>query len=263
MIISRKLNVPSVPKILDAKYIQIFALLAYSLTAREVFHFERPYSTLIICLLTALFLDSLIGWYKYSSVKSPITPIIIALGASILVDARGSQFFALVVALAIFSKGFITYKGRHFFNPTNFGVVLLLTFFPHSVTGIGGLFSEMGITTFVFFALGTFTVWQGNQIAVSYSWLIGHGFFGIIRSYILDQPILYSLGTLTNPIILLFTFHMISDPATTPSTRKGKVAFGLSVAALDAIFRFLEVPHGHFYALFAIGCLMPVIRDLE
>ncbi len=255
--------VQSAPAVNDVRYLQIATLTGYSIAARELFLYERSYIALASCVVLSLILDALIGWTRYRSIKLPVVPLIIAMGASIQIDARSDLFYVLMVAMAHLSKAFVTFNGRHIFNPTNFAVIVLLTLFPNAVTGFGSLFSGFGVPTLIFFTLGTLTVWRGNQLAVSYSWLLVFAALAPLRAWVGQKPILYTIGTMTNPMILLFTFHMISDPATTPKSTRLKIAFGSTVAIIDSALRFYEFPHGHFFALFLITCFMPWVREYE
>jgi hypothetical protein len=51
---------------------------------------------------------------------------------------------------------------------------------------------------------------------------------------------------------LLFTFYMVTDPATTPSGWRAQVAFGLSVAAGYGVLMAFHVVFGLFFSLTAV-----------
>jgi hypothetical protein len=54
---------------------------------------------------------------------------------------------------------------------------------------------------------------------------------------------------MTGLAFLLYTFYMVTDPATTPSSPRGQVAFGLSVAAVYGLLMVSHVVFGLFFAL--------------
>lgn len=54
---------------------------------------------------------------------------------------------------------------------------------------------------------------------------------------------------MTGFAFVLFTFYMITDPATTPARRPGQTTFAIAVAAAYAMFVELHVVFGLFYAL--------------
>jgi hypothetical protein len=54
---------------------------------------------------------------------------------------------------------------------------------------------------------------------------------------------------MTGVAFILFTFYMVTDPATTPSTTRGQVLFGASVAAAYGALLALHVVFDLFFAL--------------
>ena len=54
---------------------------------------------------------------------------------------------------------------------------------------------------------------------------------------------------MTGFAFILFTFYMITDPATSPSKIASQVCFAAAVAAFYALFMELHIVFGLFYAL--------------
>jgi hypothetical protein len=54
---------------------------------------------------------------------------------------------------------------------------------------------------------------------------------------------------MTGVAFILYTFYMITDPATTPSGRRDQIAFGLSVAAVYGLLMVTHIVFGLFFAL--------------
>jgi len=57
---------------------------------------------------------------------------------------------------------------------------------------------------------------------------------------------------MTGFAFVLFTFYMITDPATTPARRPGQIAFAVAVAGAYAAFMELHIVFGLFYALTSV-----------
>jgi enediyne biosynthesis protein E5 len=252
-----------IPSIKDPRWVQATVLCLYAISARELFHFERDHWVTLSCLLVSMALDALIGYIKYNSIFFPLSPIIIALSTSLLIDARTPYPYLFIAALATLSKAFITYKERHFFNPSNLGVVFALQLLPTYVTGMPTLFSGLYLPSVFFFILGMFTAFYAKQIDTVISWLLAFLAFGVVRSYMAGSSLILALAPSLGPAFLLFTFHMITDPSTTPATQKYRIFFSVGVALLDAVFRYQQIPYGTFYALFILSTLTPWIRDQE
>ena len=60
---------------------------------------------------------------------------------------------------------------------------------------------------------------------------------------------------MTGVAFVLYTFYMVTDPATTPSGTKGQIAFGAAVAACYGLLLLSHVVFGLFFAL-SIVCAM-------
>jgi Na+-translocating ferredoxin:NAD+ oxidoreductase RnfD subunit len=84
----------------------------------------------------------------------------------------------------------------------------------------------------------------------------------VIRHFLLGTLFLPSLNPMTGVAYLLFTFYMVTDPATTPSSVRGQVGFGAAVAAAYGALMALHVVFGLFFALSFVctarGVLMTV-----
>jgi hypothetical protein len=68
---------------------------------------------------------------------------------------------------------------------------------------------------------------------------------------------------MTGAEFALFTFSMMPDPKASPPTRRGRVAWGLSIALLDGVLRFLEIRFSMFYALFIHTAMLPIMYWLS
>ena len=52
--------------------------------------------------------------------------------------------------------------------------------------------------------------------------------------------------------VLLFTFYMVTDPGTTPSTRRGQIIFGFCLSAVYGTLVALHIQYQLFFALFTV-----------
>jgi Na+-translocating ferredoxin:NAD+ oxidoreductase RnfD subunit len=98
-------------------------------------------------------------------------------------------------------------------------------------------------------------------------WVGGFVAQAVVRHFLFGNLLLASLNPMTGVAFLLFTFYMITDPATTPRAPRGQVAFGAAVAAAYATFMALHLVFGIFLSLtlvcLARGVLLQVNELLE
>src|SRR5258705_280794 len=94
-----------------------------------------------------------------------------------------------------------------------------------------------GAVRVVDFLLSALTVGRGSflnavfprRIPLILAWLGGFVLQAAIRHFAFGNLFFPSLNPMTGVAFLLFTFYMVTDPATTPVTRRGQIAFGLSM----------------------------------
>ncbi|MBI3556204.1 MAG: hypothetical protein HY074_08065 [Deltaproteobacteria bacterium] len=257
------ISLPKIPPLRDARYLQIAILAVYSFIAREYYGLERPHAVAVGCVFLAVALDCIVGIAVYRKIVFPLSAVIIGLSASILIDAQYWENYLIVTAIASLSKAFFVHQGRHYFNPTCFGVACALLFLPYSTSGIPDLFSGYLWPSVAFGLLGLLTVVYARQTVVALSWYFTFLLLAPLRAWLTGASAWFTVGPAVGSAILLFTFHMISDPGTTPRSRRWQIVFGVSVGALDAVLRYYQVPHGQFYALAGVGSLLPWIRDVD
>ena len=148
--------------------------------------------------------------------------------------------FAAVVAIAskyLFRVG-TNGRSRHFFNPSNLGITATLLAFPWVGIAQPYMFTENlaeRATTSCppsSSARGSFLNTKfTKRMPLILAWLGGFVLQAAVRHLLLGTSFLPSLNPMTGVAFLLFTFYMVTDPATTPSTVRGQVAFGAAVAA--------------------------------
>lgn len=173
-------------------------------------------------------------------------------------DRLGPVVFASVVAIC--SKCVLRVPAergtRHFLNPSNFGItVTLLAFswvsiappyqFTENMTGFGDWILPGVIVCTGTFLNARFT----RRLPLIASWLTGFVAQAALRSMFLDTPFGAGLIPMTGVAFILYTFYMVTDPATTPTRRRDQIVFGFSVAAVYGLLMVTHVVFGLFFAL--------------
>ena len=81
------------------------------------------------------------------------------------------------------------------------------------------------------------------------SWLIGFVLQAVARTLIHGTPMLGALAPMTGVAFILFTFYMVTDPATSPSGYRNQILFGAGMAATYGLLVTLHVVFGLFFGL--------------
>jgi hypothetical protein len=145
---------------------------------------------------------------------------------------------------------------RHVLNPSNFGITAALLLFPtvgiappyHFTTNTSGLLDVL--LPLIVVCTGSYlNIKATGRFPLVLAWLAAFAAQGLIRAAIHDTPMLAALMPMSGFAFILFTFYMITDPATTPAAPWRQVAFAIAVAGGYALFMELHVVFGLFYAL--------------
>jgi hypothetical protein len=151
---------------------------------------------------------------------------------------------------------------RHYMNPSNFGIAVILVLFPWASIAPPYQFTEYvtgpvkWIVPAVILVLGTML----NAKLTGRMWLIGAWVAGfavqaIVRGLVMGTSIPAGLGMMTGVAFVLYTNYMVTDPGTSPSKRSSQIAFGAGVAAAYGVFTAAGIAYGLFFAT-ATVCLV-------
>jgi hypothetical protein len=194
---------------------------------------------------------------------------ITALAVSMLVYAN-ERFWvvAFATAVAIASKTLFRvsfplpdvppgrWPTRHVLNPSNFGITVVLLLFPwvgisppyHFTENVSGALDW--VLPAIVVCTGSLLNWKFTEkLPLIATWLGCFVLQATVRSVWHDLPLTAALLPMTGLAFLLFTFYMVTDPATTPSSKRGQIAFGGAVALVYGVLVSLHVVFGLFFAL--------------
>lgn len=249
-------------KVFPPFYLQPLILLGYNLVSREVFNFERPSWIFALGVLCGIIVHCLVGYFIYKKIGNIAISFTVSFGGMLQMYSPDLWPYLLIPIIGNLSKGLIRFKGRHFFNPSNFALVIMFELFPHTVVGNYQVFSSyLGISV-IFFILGTINVLYAKQGTLAFSWYISFWVFNLARYFYEGSTYNFAYLAL-NPLLILFTFHMITDPMTTPKTNVGRVLFGVVAALIDCFLRSRHFPQSNYYVLFGLCACLPIIWEIE
>ena len=251
------------------------AITVLNLLGHTVFGFEPAWAQPVAALATAyameLMLETADAWAHGRRPKflGPwrgfvdflLPAHITALAVAMLLYADEQYWMiAFASAAAISSKFLLRVPAgrgrRHFLNPSNFGITATLLLFP--VVGIAppyqftehfGGAGDWVLPCAIIFT-GTFLNWKfTGRLPLIAAWVGGFALQAVVRGLVFGTPLVAGLTPMTGVAFILFTFYMVTDPATAPSRARGQVIFGAGVAA---VYGFLVACHVVFAMFFAL-----------
>lgn len=257
------------------------AITLLNILGHTFFGFEQSWAQPLVALITAYSMEmllELIGAWMYrrpprfseglnSLVNFLLSAHITGLAVTMLLYTNERLWpivFATVTAIgskAIF-RVWIGNSVRHFFNPSNFGIVVTLLLFPwvgiappyhftENLSGVGDWILPGLIVVSGTFMNARFT----RRLPLIMAWLAGFIVQALIRSLLFGTHVVAAWLPMTGVAFILYTFYMVTDPATTPSSTRAQVAFGVGVAAAYSLLLMVHVVFGLFFALMAVCAL--------
>ncbi|HEV7518695.1 MAG TPA: RnfABCDGE type electron transport complex subunit D [Thermoanaerobaculia bacterium] len=259
------------------------AITVLNLLGHTVFGFEQSWAQPFVAVGTAyateILLELIFAWSHHRRPRflggpmSPMTMVDFLLSAHISGLAISMLLYAndrlmplvFAAAVAIASKHIVRVRignaSRHFFNPSNIGITFTLLCFPWVGIAQPYMFTEnlVGPGKWLLPGLivlsGTFLNYRfTKKLPLIAAWLGAFVLQAAARCLVFGTPLLPKLLPMTGMAFVLFTFYMVSDPATTPVRRRNQVLYGASVAAVYGLLVTAHVVFDLFFSL-SLVCL--------
>lgn len=152
-------------------------------------------------------------------------------------------------------------KSVHFLNPSNTGIAITLVLFPWIGIAPPYQFTEntYGIVDWIlpliFICVGSFLNTKfTKRMPLILAWFGGFALQAFVRGIVYDIPFLPLFNPFTGVAFLLFSYYMVSDPATTPTKLSNQIWFGAMVGIVYGVLVINQIVFGQFFALFIV-CL--------
>jgi Na+-transporting NADH:ubiquinone oxidoreductase subunit NqrB len=251
------------PSLKDPRCTLAVALTLWTVLGQTAYYFNRNLAQLGIALATACILDFVIIAVTRRELALPLSAYITALSVGLLLESYDWRVYVVVPAWSILSKYLLRDSTRHFFNPSNFGIVMALLF-SHGIASVapGSQWGADYRVAFAILGLGLLMMTRLKRLDLALGWIGGFVLMSLLRMALGQGGLVFALGPMTGAEFALFSFSMLPDPKTSPPTRRGRILWGLSIAVLDGVLRYFEIRYSMFYALFIHCALLPVIRGM-
>jgi hypothetical protein len=146
-------------------------------------------------------------------------------------------------------------KMRHYMNPSNFGITIILLFYPWASIAPPYHFTET-FDTWVDWLIPAIIVAAGTMLNgmltkrmwLIFGWLTVFVLQAVIRGVLLDTSIPSALIVMTGVAFVLYTNYMVTDPGTSPSQPASQFAFGGGIAVLYGFLTGAGIAYGLFFA---------------
>jgi enediyne biosynthesis protein E5 len=244
----------------DNRYLPPVFITFILLVGQFSFGILESYEKTLLAIFAAIATEIFLGRIFTGKWPHLASAYITGISVGILVRSPAVWPYAWCSVVSIMSKYVLRVRGRHIWNPSNFGISAML--FLASFTG-ATLSVQWGNNIWpmlVIWALGSMIIWRLKRFHISATYVASFFLFALVRSWITGHGFLAEIAPITGPMYQLFVFFMITDPKTTVRSKRGQCAVVVGVAFVEMILRLLEVVHAPYYALFIVGPMANLIE---
>src|SRR5271168_2806499 len=238
---------------LDNRYIAPAFITCILLVGHLSFGILESYPKTLLAIVTSIALELVLGRIFLHKWLNPASAYITGISVGILVRSPAYWPYALCAAISIMSKYVLRVKGRHIWNPSNFGISVMLFLAADTVASLSIQWGNYLLPMLVIWVLGSVIIARLHRFHITGTYVACFIVFAFLRSYITGSPWQSEIAPLTGPMYQLFIFFMITDPKTTVRSKFWQCVVVAVVALVEMILRLSQVVYAPFYALFIVG----------
>src|SRR6202030_4637537 len=238
---------------LENRYIAPIFITCILLVGHLSFGILESYQRTLLAIIVSIATELTLGRIFFHKWVHPASAYISGISVGILLRSPAFWPYALCAAISIMSKYVLRVKGRHIWNPSNFGISAMLFLVPETVATLSIQWGNYLLPMVVIWALGSLIIWRLRRFHITGIYVVSFIAFAFLRSYITGSPWQSEIAPLTGPMYQLFIFFMITDPKTTVRSKKGQCVVVFLVAFAEFLLRLHQVVYAPFYALFIVG----------
>ena len=250
------------PTLRDPRLHLAAVIISLQVLGQIAFDFQLSIAQILVAVLTSAILEVGIAFRRQRVLMWPASALLTGNGVAFILRVPGTEhgdwwsmngwwIFAAASAVALLSKYLVQFRGRHVFNPSNFGLVpCFLLLGPEQADPLAfwwGPLSPALVLALAIIVTGGFAILGRlhlTGIAVGF-WLSFAAGIGLLALTGHTMTAAWHVGPIegaelwwtlvTSPEILVFLFFMITDPRTIPESRAGRRAYAVAVGLLATL----------------------------
>ncbi|HAF14041.1 MAG TPA: hypothetical protein DCK93_18620 [Blastocatellia bacterium] len=237
----------------DNRYVAPLFITGILLVGHLSYGILESYKKTALAIIAAIIVELVLGRIFFGKWLNLASAYITGISVGILVRSPAYWPYALCSVISIMSKYVLRVKGRHIWNPSNFGIAVLLFLAPETMAVLSIQWGNNLLPIVVIWTLGSIIIWRARRFHISVTYVVSFFLFAFLRSWITGDPWQSEVAPITGPMYQLFVFFMITDPKTTVRSRTGQCVVASCVALVEFILRLGQVVYAPIYALFLVG----------
>jgi hypothetical protein len=221
------------------------------------------YSPTFVAMMATMAIDLVMARFLRGKWPHLSSAYITGISVGILIKSPALWPFVLCGLISIMSKYVLRFRGRHLWNPSNFGVTMMLLLAGEYVASLSVQAGNDVWPVLLIWALGSLILYRLGRLHIPLVFLATFIPLAFVRAAVTGNPWQSELAPVTWPMFQLYIFFMITDPPTTTKKRWSQCLVAALVAVMDTIIRlgFREV-HALYFGLFIVGPISNFIEIL-
>jgi hypothetical protein len=227
------------------------------------------YSPTFVAIIASVLAELALGRFVYRKWPHLASAYISGISVGILVKSTDLWPYVMCALISIVSKYALRVRGQHLWNPSNFGITVLLLLGGERLSSLSVQSGNDFWPVLLIWALGGLILYKLRRLHIPLTFLAAFIPLAFFRSWLQGQainwvfpiagqewlriPVGPQLAVMTWPMFQLYIFFMITDPRTTTKARWSQCAVAVLVAVLDNILQLSRDVHSLYHALFIVA----------
>lgn len=246
---------------LENRFVPPVFITAILLIGNLSFGILESYKKTLLAISASILTELILGRIFTRTWPNLASAYISGISIGILLRSPAFWPYVLCSVIAITSKYVVRVKNRHIWNPSNFGICVMLFLAAESVTTLSIQWGNNLWAMLVIWSLGSTIIWRLRRFHICAVYILSFLVFAMIRTWITGNPWQSEIAPITGPEYQLFIFFMITDPKTTVRSRFGQGVVAFAVAAVEMGLRLDQSIYAPLYALFMVGPIAILIEN--
>jgi hypothetical protein len=219
------------------------------LTGGRITTFSPTFAAMLAAMATELVLSRAFRG-KWPHLASAY---ISGISAGILVRGPLLWPFVLCAMISIASKYALRIGPRHLWNPTNFGMTVMLFLAGDAMATLSVQTGNSYWAPIVIWIAGALILGRLRRLHIPLAFAAAYFPLAYVRTLFTGDTYLAELAPLLSPMYQLYMCFMITDPPTTTRTVRSRCLVAVLVAVAETILRLNGDVHAPYHALFIVG----------
>jgi Na+-translocating ferredoxin:NAD+ oxidoreductase RnfD subunit len=245
---------------LDNRYVPPVFITLILLAGHLSYGILESYQKTLLAIFTAIVTELVLGRIFLGKWLNVASAYITGISVGILLRSTAYWPFAVCAAIAITSKYVLRLKGKHLWNPSNFGICVMLFLATSAVATLSIQWGNNLAPLITIWILGSLIIWRQRRIHITATYVLSFIALAFVRAMMIHEPWQAEISPITGPEYQLFVFFMITDPKTTVRSKTGQCIVAFAVAFVEMLFRLGQSVYAPLYALFFVGPIAMLIE---